>query len=165
MLERYTHWSVKLLQRIGTYLLRKGKYHFTSADLLFYLFRFSCFAYVKLTTDLLVWLNPNQSIRRLSLQWYFPLQSKWVLWNKFYEILKQAVRHHLPLNQPPFHGDVSKNAFLGSRLCSMALLMITLFWSHCVLATLQLGFICPSLFIIIGRCRLFLFMLFASLFC
>ena len=40
------------------------------------LFWFSCFAYVKLASALLVWLNPNQSNRRSAKQWYFPL--RWV---------------------------------------------------------------------------------------
>ena len=31
------------------------------ADLLFYKFGFGSFAYVKLTSDLLVWLKPNES--------------------------------------------------------------------------------------------------------
>ena len=31
-----------------------------------------------LITDFLVWLDPNQSNRRSAVQWYFPLQSKWV---------------------------------------------------------------------------------------
>ena len=50
----------------------KGKYHCT-ADLLFILFEFSCFAYVELATDLLVCLNQNQSNRRRAIQQYFPL--------------------------------------------------------------------------------------------
>ena len=32
----------------------------------------------KLSTDLLVWPNPNRSNRRSAVQWYFPLRSKWV---------------------------------------------------------------------------------------
>ena len=36
------------------------------ADLLFVLFGFSYFAFAELVTDLLVWLNPNQSNRRYS---------------------------------------------------------------------------------------------------
>ena len=43
--------------------LRKGKYHYM-ADLLFISYGLSCFALVELATDLLVWLNPNQSNRR-----------------------------------------------------------------------------------------------------
>ena len=35
---------------------------------LFKLFEFSCFAHVEITTDLLVWSNPNQSKRRLRVQ-------------------------------------------------------------------------------------------------
>ena len=37
-----------------------------TADLLFYLFTFSCFAYVERKTDLFPWSNPNQSNRRYS---------------------------------------------------------------------------------------------------
>ena len=40
--------------------LHKGKYHCT-ADLLFDWFRFSCFAYVYATADLLVRPNSNQT--------------------------------------------------------------------------------------------------------
>ena len=36
---------------------------YLTADLLFDLFGFSCFTYVELATDLLVWLNTNQSNR------------------------------------------------------------------------------------------------------
>ena len=45
------------------------------ADLLIDWFGFSCFAYVKLTTYLLVWSNSDQSNRRSTLQWYFILFS------------------------------------------------------------------------------------------
>ena len=38
---------------------------------------FSCFAYVGLVTDLLVWSNPNKSNRRSTIKWYFPLWTKW----------------------------------------------------------------------------------------
>ena len=34
------------------------------ADLLFIMFGFSCFAYVELTSALLVWTNPNKSNRK-----------------------------------------------------------------------------------------------------
>ena len=44
-------------------------------------FGFSCFAHVELTTYLLVWSNPNQSDRGSAIQWYFPLQSKWVFYD------------------------------------------------------------------------------------
>ena len=37
-----------------------------------------CFAYAELTTDLLVWSDANQSNRRSSKQWHFPLWAKWV---------------------------------------------------------------------------------------
>ena len=47
----------------NTLLLCKGKYHCTT-DLLFHMFRFSRFAHVESTTDLLVWSNPNQSNRK-----------------------------------------------------------------------------------------------------
>ena len=62
----------------NTHLLCKGKYHCT-ADLLFDWFGFSCFVELKLWTDLLVWPNPNRSKRTSAVQWYFPLQNKWVL--------------------------------------------------------------------------------------
>ena len=55
----------------------KGKFHCT-ADLLLGLSVFSDFVTLKLSTDLLVWLNPNQLNRCSPVQWYFPLQSKWV---------------------------------------------------------------------------------------
>ena len=45
------------------------------ADFLFQLFWFSCFAYVELTTDLLVWLNQNQSNRKSAVLWYCHLLS------------------------------------------------------------------------------------------
>ena len=45
-----------------------GKCHCT-ADLLFTLFGFSCFAYGEWTTFLLVWLNPKQSNRRSAVEW------------------------------------------------------------------------------------------------
>ena len=48
----------------NTLLLCKGEYHCTT-DLLFHMFRFSRFAHVESTTDLLVWLNYN---KRLILQ-------------------------------------------------------------------------------------------------
>ena len=51
----------QLLQRI-TNLLHQA------ADLLCYLFGFGCFVYVKLTTDLMGWLNPIQSNRRSAAQ-------------------------------------------------------------------------------------------------
>ena len=50
----------------------KGKYHSTT-DLLIILNGFGCFAYVELGTDLLVWLNPNQSNRGSAVQWHFPI--------------------------------------------------------------------------------------------
>ena len=43
-----------------------------------FLFGFICFAYVELETYLLVWSNPNLANMRSDVQWYFPLQSKWV---------------------------------------------------------------------------------------
>ena len=49
--------------------LLKEKYHWT-ADRLFDCFRFSCFAYVELTSD--YFFNPKLSNRRSALQWYFP---------------------------------------------------------------------------------------------
>ena len=55
--------NIHLLRRLGR------------ADLLFYLFGFSCFAYVELTTDWLVWSNPN--LWRSTVQWYFHCKVKW----------------------------------------------------------------------------------------
>ena len=46
-------------RRVNEPVLCKGKYH-DKADL----FAFSCFALVELSTDLLVWSNPNQLNRR-----------------------------------------------------------------------------------------------------
>ena len=51
--------------------LTLGKYH-CAADLLFILFEFRHFAHVDLASALLVWSNPNQSNRRLAVQWCFP---------------------------------------------------------------------------------------------
>ena len=56
-----------------TQLFNKGKYHCT-ADLLFYLFGFSCFA----SLNYLFWSNQYQS-NRSAVQLCCPLQSKWVL--------------------------------------------------------------------------------------
>ena len=68
-------FNVELLNEYRSLYLRtlpiKGKFHCT-ADLLYILFWFSCFAYVEWTTVLLVWSNPNQSNRRSAVQWYFP---------------------------------------------------------------------------------------------
>ena len=44
----------------------------TVNQLLFYLFGFSCFASVELATYLFIWLNPNQSKRRFTIQFYYP---------------------------------------------------------------------------------------------
>ena len=41
-----------------------------------FLFGFSCFAYEEWII-LLVWSNPNQSYRRLVVQWYFPSSRNW----------------------------------------------------------------------------------------
>ena len=46
------------------------------ADLLFNLFRFSCFAHFELATALLVWSNRHWSNRRSAVQWLFPIKSK-----------------------------------------------------------------------------------------
>ena len=90
-------------------LLYKGKDHLM-ADPLFYSFGFSCFVMFKLSTILLVWLNPSQSNWRLAVQWLFPLQSRWVLsglrsnrvirrshtkmtWTRDLVIVKQFVNH------------------------------------------------------------------------
>ena len=51
--------SVKILPGENPLLICNG----CMAELLFYLFGFICFVYVELTTDLLVWSNPNQSYR------------------------------------------------------------------------------------------------------
>ena len=48
-------------QSQNPHLLCKGKYHYTAADLLFYLLTCRCFACVDLTKDLHVWLNPDLS--------------------------------------------------------------------------------------------------------
>ena len=48
----------------------KGKYQWT-ADLLFILCRFSCFAYVEWTTFSLPWSNPNQLNRSSAVPTYF----------------------------------------------------------------------------------------------
>ena len=54
----------------NNHLLCKWKYYCMAY--LFDLFGVSCFAYVKWTTVLLVWLNPNQSNRRSAAQRFFP---------------------------------------------------------------------------------------------
>ena len=56
-------WSNNLSRE---YYLTEGKYHCT--DDLLILFGFSCFAYVELATDLLVWSYPNLSNRRSAVQ-------------------------------------------------------------------------------------------------
>ena len=68
--------------------LYKGKYH-CKADL-FYLCGFRWFVYVELATELLGWLNPNESNKRTALQWYFHLRSKRVL-SAFYLKLEEYV--------------------------------------------------------------------------
>ena len=68
---------------IGSSLLFQGKYHCMS-ELLCFFFGFSCFSYVKLTTDFLVWLNPNQLNRRSAMQCNFPLWSKWVFSDRLF---------------------------------------------------------------------------------
>ena len=50
------------------------KYHCT-ADILFILFGFSCFANVELAKDLPVWSNPNQSNRISAVQWVLSASS------------------------------------------------------------------------------------------
>ena len=76
-LDQRSRSSVTMLKPLpgNTHLLHEGNYHCT-ANLLLYLFIFSCFAHVTLITCLLVWLNPSQSNRRSAIQWYFPWQSK-----------------------------------------------------------------------------------------
>ena len=63
------------------HFLFKGKYHCT-ADLLFVLFGFSCFAYAEIATCLFVWSNPKQSNRRPVVQWNLPFQSECSLLGK-----------------------------------------------------------------------------------
>ena len=67
----------KLCTPENSQLLHKGKYH-CMAVLLFVLFGFRCFAYAEFVTYLIVWLNPNQSNRRLAVQWCFPYRRKWM---------------------------------------------------------------------------------------
>ena len=52
-------------------------------DLLFYLFGFSCFAFVEWTKALLFRSNPNQSNRRSAVKWYFSLWNRLVLSGEF----------------------------------------------------------------------------------
>ena len=59
--------DLSLYKAENTHLLRKGKYH-CMADLLFDWFGFSCFVELKLSTDLLIWPNPNRSNRRSAIQ-------------------------------------------------------------------------------------------------
>ena len=67
--------------RVHSLTLYKGKYHGT-ADLLFCLFGLSCFAYVKLNTDLLVWSNFQTSkTGGQQYSWYSPYKiSEYCLW-------------------------------------------------------------------------------------
>ena len=58
----------------NTHLLRKGIT--VSADLLFILFGFSCFTFAELVKYFLVWLNPNQSSRKLVSDLWFVLSSR-----------------------------------------------------------------------------------------
>ena len=76
----------------------KGKYHCTD-DLLFNLFGFGCFAYAELATHLLVWSNPNQSNRRLTIQGYAILwiNELIVLWLHLIECLVGKTRKLLML--------------------------------------------------------------------
>ena len=47
-------------QRTLTYFVR-GSFALGTADLLFVLFGFNCFAYAEVVTNLLVWIQPNKS--------------------------------------------------------------------------------------------------------
>ena len=51
-----------LLKAENTHILRKGKYQCTAGLM------FNLLTYNELTTDLLVWSNPNQSNRRSAVQ-------------------------------------------------------------------------------------------------
>ena len=61
----------------NTHLLRKGKYH-CMTDLLFDWFGFDRTCKCLSNSTQPNQMNPNQSNRRLAMQWYLPLQSKWV---------------------------------------------------------------------------------------
>ena len=64
----YPIFALHLMWMITEYSLCKRTYH-CSAYLLLYQLGFTCFAYVELATDLLVWSNPSQSNRRSAIQW------------------------------------------------------------------------------------------------
>ena len=66
---------LETLKAKNSLLLCKGKKYDCTADLLFTLFRFSRFAYIELTKDLLVWSNPNQSTRRSAVQYTLTLKN------------------------------------------------------------------------------------------
>ena len=68
------NWSIK--SEI-THLLRKGKFH-CMVDLLFDWLGFGQTSKSVFSFNSTKQLNPNQSNRRSAVQWYFPLQSKWV---------------------------------------------------------------------------------------
>ena len=57
--------SILKVKPDNTHFFHKRKFHYT-ANLLFIFIGFSCFTYVELATDLLVWSNLNQSNRRSS---------------------------------------------------------------------------------------------------
>ena len=64
--KKHSQW-LKLLEWLTT-----SNQSASTVDL-FILFGFSCFAYVELSTVLLVWSNPNQLNRRSAIQWYLSL--------------------------------------------------------------------------------------------
>ena len=67
-----------------------------TADLLFDLFRISCFAFISLTTDLIVWSNQNWSNRRSAVLWYFPTWIKWAFSDWSLDQFKAHwIRHHV----------------------------------------------------------------------
>ena len=66
-----SHWLT--IHAGNTHLLFKGKYHCSIADLLCYLFGFSCFAFVQLETYLFGQIQTSQTGGQLN-----SLQSKWV---------------------------------------------------------------------------------------
>ena len=81
--DSYCQIKITTLQPVNTHLLCEGKYHCTD-DLLFEWFRFSCLVWIRCTFG---WIQTSQTGGQVnytskkwikSVQWYFPLRSKWV---------------------------------------------------------------------------------------
>ena len=63
----YSRCQLHFIKQVFPVGICKGKNHCTTADLLFYLLTFSCFANVESATYLIMWSKPNQSNQRQAL--------------------------------------------------------------------------------------------------